>query len=389
MRSRAREHLLVAFWTYLLLTELARRVLTADRAWAKRDLDRMHRYNRLQDQYEIHDPGKDADFTERLLAQVRRLAATAEHEPDAIGDAFTRRMFVESIGPLRDALLDYLSEKDATWILIDNLDKGWPIRGADNVDITIVRALLDAVRKIQQNLLGRGIDLHCLVFLRTDIFDAVLRDTPDKGKERPIRLDWDDPAVFKEIVRRRLAAGDDNKAPFEDVWPNIFASHIGTEDSFNYILDRTLMRPRDLLTFLRTAVQVAINRGHTTVTADDILQAERNYSEDLLLTTVFEIQDTHPDIAEVLYAFQGLPVEMTHEEVEFLLLGAGLPEAEFASALELLLWFGFLGVRTAGSTEAQYAYQVQWNLRRLLQPLEHGDASLTLHPAFRAALDHT
>jgi hypothetical protein len=41
------------------------------------------------------------------------------------------------------------------WLLVDNLDKGWPTRGTTSEDILIVRSLLDATRKLQRQL-GRS-----------------------------------------------------------------------------------------------------------------------------------------------------------------------------------------------------------------------------------------
>ena len=171
-----------------------------------------------------------------------------------------------------------------------------------------------------------------------------------------------------------------------EIWPRIGPSHIGTQDTVNYLMERTLMRPRDLLKFVNHAIAVAINRGHDAIDENDLRLAERNYSEDLLLTTVYEIQDTQPRFAEILYEFDSLSHTLPFEDVEAILTEAGLPVSEVEAAIELLLWFGFMGVRTPASEQPRYAYQIQWNMRRLLQPLERGDASLVIHPAFRAAL---
>src|ERR1019366_10033673 len=61
-----------------------------------------------------------------------------------------------------------------------------------------------------------------------------------------------------------------------------FDSYISGQHSFAYILGRTMMRPRDLIGFLRQCVSVAINRGSSKVLEADILQAEKQYSEDQL-----------------------------------------------------------------------------------------------------------
>ena len=50
------------------------------------------------------------------------------------------------VSELSDAVSDYLVEKECVWLLVDNLDKGWPIRGSSEMDILIVRSLLEATR---------------------------------------------------------------------------------------------------------------------------------------------------------------------------------------------------------------------------------------------------
>ncbi len=179
----------------------------------------------------------------------------------------------------------------------------------------IVRALLEATRKLQRQLEEREVDFKCLVFIRTDIYEHLVSETPDKGKDTAIRLDWDDASLFKEIVQKRVTTSTELQGTFSQIWPVLFDSHIGPEDSFNYILERTLMRPRDLLTFLHRSIEVAVNRGHTKVTVDDILQAEKSYSEDMVLATAYEIADTLPQFADILYAFQGMQRTLSKTEV--------------------------------------------------------------------------
>ncbi len=83
---------------------------------------------------------------------------------------------------LDKAVSDYLREKDAVWLLIDNLDKVWPVHGTSAADIMIVRALLEAMRKLQRQMEENDVDFKCLVFLRTDIYEHLVQQTPDKGK---------------------------------------------------------------------------------------------------------------------------------------------------------------------------------------------------------------
>ncbi|HZD69509.1 MAG TPA: hypothetical protein VFA45_11530, partial [Actinomycetes bacterium] len=205
MSPGLQEHTMAAFWTYILLTEIARKAIERDETYSRRDSHRMERYERLQQVYERHDQGWESDLSQRLLRQVDRIGRQLGDIPiSEVGGQLTQIMYKGDVRELRGAVGDYIREKDAVWLLIDNLDKGWPLRGASTEDILIVRSLLEATRKLQQELEGQDIEFKCLVFLRSDIYEQLQRGTSDKGKDTAIQLDWEDPAIFEEIVRRRI-----------------------------------------------------------------------------------------------------------------------------------------------------------------------------------------
>lgn len=388
LKPGTQEHTLVAFWTYLLLTEIARKALEADRSWASRDPLAFQRHRKLEELYERHDPGQLSDFSQRLQRQVDRVARRMERlEPAEAERSITQVIYEGDVRELTDGVADYLEGRDSVWLLVDNLDKGWPVKGSTSMDILIIRALLAATRKLQHMLESRRIGFRCLVFLRSDIFEHLQQEIPDKGKDTAIRLDWEDPAQFEQIVARRIESSTGLSGEFQTLWHQVCAPLVQTQDSFGYILERTLMRPRDLLRFLHRAVDVAINRGHNRVSEEDVLQAERGYSEDMLVETAFEIADTHPEFSDILLAFQNSPSRMDEEEARLRLMVAGIKDEHARTALELLIWFGFFGVAAAGMKEPKFAYEVQGNMRRLLFPLEMQDAVLVAHPAFHAALD--
>ena len=385
------EHTMVAFWNYILLGEIARKALDQDARIATRDPGRYETYKRLSDIYLQHDPGGDFDFSQRLLMQVDRISRTLGSTPvDQVGARLTQAIYSGSFRELSEAVSDYLKTKESVWLLVDNLDKGWPVRGTSPIDILIVRSLLDATRKLQHQLEANNVQFECLVFLRSDIYEHLREDTPDKGKDTAIRLDWEDPEVFAEIVRRRLQSSGELQGSFREMWPNICSPLIDGQDSFAYMLDRTLMRPRDLLQFLRSAMHIAINRGHTRIEEDDLIQAERSYSEDLLLTMSFEIGDTYPEYSELLYAFEDSPAAMSVQDArDRLELLGDVPQDQVDRVLELLIWFAFLGVSSSPQAKERYSFDMQGNMRRLLYPLTTGDAQVVVHRAFRAALEIT
>jgi hypothetical protein len=385
-----REYTIAAFWTYMLSAEIAHKVLNnpGELRIAERDPERFQRYSSLEKAYIAHGLASSDDLPQRLLRQVDRLAArVGDAGPIGARTDLAELVYGGDIRTLNDAVAEYLvHEKDDVWLLIDNLDKSWATRGSTSEDMLIVRGLLDATGAIERQLAKRCVTFRPLVFIRPDIYQHLVGETPDRGKDSNISLDWDDPELFREIIMRRIRTSTGLDGDFLSVWQQVVVPTIGTEDTFSYMLERTLMRPRDILMFVQRAVEVAINRGHSRVSVDDLRQAEHGYSEDILLGLAYEINDTRGNLSDALYGFYGAGGTMTRAEVAARLEEAGVSSDGVEEALSYLLWSGFMGIEMREPGDIQYAYGVRFNVHRLENALQTGVGRAVVHPAFRAAL---
>ena len=143
------------------------------------------------------------------------------------------------------------------------------------------------------------------------------------------------------------------------------------------------MRPRELLQFTKESINVAVNRGHEKVTQDDILQAEKSYSDDLLVDVSFELKDVSPDYSDAPYAFIGSESIISKEKARKRLSDVNVPEHQLGNALELLLWFSFLGIYV-NTDDERYSYRFQHDIKKMSRGLDH--FSYCIHPGFRKAL---
>jgi hypothetical protein len=252
-------------------------------------------------------------------------------------------------------------------------------------DLLVLRSLLEATRKLQRQLERKNVEFRAIVFVRSDIYEHLLLATPDKGKDTAILLDWNDAETFREILRKRLVLSTGRDESFDQLWRSYFDSHVSGEESFTYLLNRTLMRPRDLLRFARQCVNIAVNRGHTKVLEDDILTAEKTYSEDQLQDVSFELRDVSPTYPDVLYAFIGSRQLLSRPEVHDKLRDAGVPETDLERIVNLLVWFGFFGFVTSEDEGERYSYQFQHRVDRMAIGLK-ATPTYVIHPAFRVAL---
>lgn len=381
-----RQHVLTAFWDYLLLMEIAHKIITEEGRYKYRDDTIKAAYEAVAQAYSGNSRLEEADFSERLLQLIDDISERRKGLTDISGTTdVTQMIYKQDISPLSTAISEYLriSNKEDVWMLFDNIDKGWPVTRATPEDILIVKCLLAATRKIQRHFESRNTEFHSVVFIRNDIYQYLILDPADRGKETAALLEWNDPELFKDIILRRIVYSTDLDEPFDIIWPHFFETHVDGQESFSYILDRTLMRPREILRFVRECVNTAVNRGHDKVTQEDILQAEKTYSEDLLVDVTLELRDVAPDYADIPYAFISCTETLAEEEVKRRLGEVHVGDDRMEEAISLLIWFGFLGIRT-GTDEERYSYQFQHDLKKMQSTSKY--TTYCIHPGFRKTL---
>jgi hypothetical protein len=397
LEAGTREHTITAFWEYLLLLEVAYKILEKDRAYHARDQAIYEPYQTLARIYKEDGYSQEGDFSERMLRLTEEIAAAFQaNHPDAHGLSLNRQLvteflYVHDIRELRGQIERYLRFKKGLWILFDNLDKGWSAHGLAPADLLIIRCLLDATRKIEQSLRPKGVECYTIVFLRNDIYSLLVEATPDRGKEIRVSLDWGEPDLLRDMLRRRLVYnGLDRAAPFEQLWRMICVSLIDGEETSQYLIERSMMRPRFLLNLISHCRGFAVNFDHEKIDANDIRKGLDAFSTDLIYDIDLEIRDVLPIAEDVLYAFLGQSARLTAEDIERL-LGNNFDGAARTKIVDLLLWYGVLGV-VRPTDEVAFIYSVNYDIKRLTglmdgMPLEK--RSFFINPALWPGLEIT
>jgi hypothetical protein len=397
LEEGSREHTITAFWEYLLLLEVAYKILENDRAYHARDQDLYKPYQTLARVYKEDGYSQEGDFSERMLRLTEQIAASFQAiHPEAEGLRLTRQqvtefLYVHDIRELRGQIESYLRFKDGLWILFDNLDKGWSAHGLAAEDLLIIRCLLDATRKIEQSLQPKGVKCHTIVFLRNDVYSLLVEATPDRGKEIRVSLDWAEPDLLRDMLRRRLVYnGLDRDASFEHLWRLICISLIDGEETSQYLIERSMMRPRFLLNLISHCRGFAVNFDHEKIEAEDIRKGLDAFSTDLIYDIDLEIRDVLPFAEDVLYAFLGQSARLTSEDIDRL-LGKNFDAEARGKILEVLLWYGVLGVvRPTG--DVAFIYSVNYDMKRLKGIIESESPekrSFFINPALWPGLEIT
>jgi hypothetical protein len=386
----ARQHLITAFWEYLILLEVAYKLLEKDRQIYRYNHEIHDLYLDLNRTYNAADFTTEGDFSERLLMLSNRLS-DRYRERFGIRPAqkltnadVTELLYSHDLATLQRQISAYLHKKRAVWVFFDNLDKGWSTQGVEVVDAIVLRCLVDAGRRLEREMRRNGHEFHCIVFVRNDVYDHVMRQSPDYGKEMRATLDWSDPDMLREMLRLRLASGlpeKNRKADFLSIWRQICDSHYAGEESSAYLIDRSLMRPRNLLKIFNHCRGFATNFQRPRITAEDIAKGLLAYSQDLIEELDRELTDVFPAARDLLYHFLDARAVLSAVDLSAILTAATLGPEDHEKVIDFLLYYGVVGIRSLDHDH--FIFGVNYDLRQLkIRAGRAAETHFIINPAF-------
>jgi hypothetical protein len=295
-----------------------------------------------------------------------------------------------------------------TYVIIDDLDRDWVDEGiANDLIRCLIRSVLD-LKRVQ--------NLKVLVALRTNIFEQInwRKVQEEKLRSLVLQMKWSR-ADLVDLVEERVPVAVEKSGlsavSLSDLLPQVNATR---GDPISYMLDRTLMRPRDFLAFLNEC----FSQGSSTerITWNEIKAAEKAYSQKRLLALNDEWKLNFFGVMDIFNLFHGAEMPMSADRLRGYLDEAALllanPDFEGGSWLEkrseklwadspfgeswvhlyqpliqLLYELGFLGVMPPKEKECIYFYN-RPNYVEGKNALAEVEEYL-IHPAFRASLEIT
>lgn len=388
------QHTIMAFWEYVLLLEICHKLLQKDQQRHITDHELFEPYRKLSGLYNESNYDTEGDFSERITGLIGKIHNEYQKKYNGkegvrlSSSQVTELLYRHDVKSLKDEVLLYMKRKEKLWLLFDNIDKGWPTTGLTHEDLVIIRALIDSTRKIERQFEKVNIDVKTIIFLRNDVYELLVKDTSDRGKEANVMLDWTDPDLLRELVRLRIISnGLEEETPFLSAWSLICTSHYKGEESSQYLIDRSLMRPRFLLNLINQCKSFAVNLNHAIIGEEDLEKGLSAYSSDLLADIHYEIDDISPGSGESLYAFIGSKQYLQHKEINLLLYEFSVEKELTDKIIGILLWYGFLGLQVQDN-ETKYIYDFNYNMRLMngFAKKKNDDLVYQINPSFWPAL---
>lgn len=389
--SWAKQGAYTAAWKYLIyviaMKELSRNTSGMKTGSAKKI------YDYLRDNFK----GEQANPIATLISYLKRLEGIkiGQYEAAAKTQELQKLYQLEEIVSLLPCIADMCKRKHKVLLLVDELDQGWD--GSEDAK-RFVSGLFHAAISVNQLTPG----LRVLIALRQELYNNIPELYEDAQKVRDLieHIRWDENGLRELIARRiRHSLGITERETASASWNRVFEETLEYRktQSFNYLVDRTLYRPREMIGLCQGALDNTPAKV-AKVNYQIITIAEIQYSGERLKDIAAEYRFQYPGILQVFETFRGMKYTFTRQELENhciqVLIGESCPEAgewlqhvDESSLISILWTVGFLRGQAAGGLKAtrrsgsEYLgpHQVE-NLNLRTVPYFH------VHPMFRTHL---
>ena len=346
-----RGYLIESLWKFLIYSELGRSVYSQLMSRPPYH-DQTDAEVKFMDYYKNNKDLFDRPFSERLDIAVRSLR-TMDAEADSIEakERISELLHANQLVTLRDSLGGALSDHETVGILIDNLDGPWGV----NTDIEHLSELLWGLLQVGDDIVAdfqvedywrKAVSINLTIFLRSDIF-AFIQPTAAEQDKLPIqRIIWDDASLLRKLVDARLEFGTDTSDDASQIWERFFPNEVVGIPAWDFITNTVLPRPRDIVYLIREAIDGAINRGHPSVTPQDLLSARDQYSEYVLRSILAEDDPRKSKLEAILFEFAGALQEVTIGDIQKRFANAGVKVEDYNFYVDLLCDVSFLAIGT-------------------------------------------
>ncbi|MGQ3041212.1 MAG: P-loop ATPase, Sll1717 family [Brevundimonas sp.] len=219
----------------------------------------------------------DVDFANAGLegrsVQSEEVVKEVIHRAQRVVDSIHLQQLSDVIDWLGEVFDD---DQKPVYVVIDDLDLNF---AHGDIKLWLIRALIETCKKFKSVR-----NVKVVVALRSDLIERVFETTRDDGfqeekyKGNIVELEWG-LGELKELIDRRIKESIRRQYSGSKIgYVDIFPERINQSESFPYIIQRTLRRPRDVIAFVNECIDQAV--GSDRISLPAIRKAEEPYSVD-------------------------------------------------------------------------------------------------------------
>jgi energy-coupling factor transporter ATP-binding protein EcfA2 len=197
--------------------------------------------------------------------------------------------------------LKKLTKRKPIIFLIDELDKGW-----DSSEEA--QAFIGGLFQASVTLNQLSDQFKVIISLRKELYDNIplLYEDYQKYNDMFEIIEWNRENLFELITKRiGFSLPSTIKKSNIEKWNTVFADEVNGKKSFDYIIDRTLNRPRELIQFCIDSKERAVEIRADKIDINAIVTSEVKYSDKRTKDIAMEYKFQYPSILNIFEMFRG------------------------------------------------------------------------------------
>jgi hypothetical protein len=349
----ARKEFIAAFWEYIVWLEIAYKLLEKDERPARYDPRLLERYARLENSYKQRVQGSGdfavrlSDLAERILERYRRTVGGKENQQD-ISSKTLEIVYGSELRTIREEVLSYLKLKGLVCFLFDNLDRFRMPTGFTELDGLIIIGLIECLVDIRKHFSRADITFHWAIFLRSDVYEFVVRGMADYGKLASASVEWNDREMLLKMFQRRMLQGFGDRPPsWDEVWAGVSVPTVNGVPTLDFLLESSLMRPRYLIRLFELARRRAVTLEREKIDESDYTTSLEELGWQVLEDFDRELADVIPDAEELLFELAQLGRATSMSQLQHVIGKKLADRATIDAVIDVLIWTGCIGVLKA------------------------------------------
>lgn len=200
---------------------------------------------------------------------------------------------LKELGQAIDSLNQLMDNKQKQYyLLVDDLDLDW---ADQELRYSLIFALISVLKPFRK---VRNVKIICA--LRADLYEKIMMSRkgetvqPEKFEGLISMIKWSKSDLLK-LAEQRInfvfkKQYERSELGFTDIFPN----EIRKRETFDYLVERTQMRPRDLIAFINEIFASAV--GSSEISPKNILEVEPTYSRKRTEALCMEWASIHPKL---------------------------------------------------------------------------------------------
>jgi hypothetical protein len=184
------------------------------------------------------------------------------------------------------------------YLVIDDLDKEW---ASPQIVYDLIGSMIEVIKEFQQKFKG----VKIIIALRENLQMKIFSGTAHRGGQREkftplfLNLSWSNENL-KKLIDLRIQHVTNKELSLD----SIFGKQSREKSGLDYVIERTYMRPRDIISYFNKIIEASSQKSHFDMHV--IKHAESKYSVERLQALEDEWSENFGEISKILNFLRGM-----------------------------------------------------------------------------------